>query len=395
MRRRRLVRGLVLPLLANAFLAQIIVTLSRIAISYEAANLSLSPSQILVLSSSFSVLPAVLAVAMGRYNDGHGNGTAAFAGTSLMVLACAILILPPPSAAWLLLASVTLGLGQTFQLTGLQGEVAMMRRDRHRERIVGGLMVWQAAGQVSAPVLLSLLALSQGQISTQLAVVSILMASTSVVLSTALWRNAAQPKVGLKGARGIRGLLALPDLIWVMVAGSLCVAVHDLLLIYLPVIGPERDIAPAEVGILLALSAGSQTASRALFPWAVRRFGAPMLMQAGVMGTALSTAALVLPLGIAGLSILLAISGLSMGLAISSSVLLTMSMAPVEVRGTGLGLRLAVNRAAQFLMPLASGAVAAVLGADVVFVIVGLIVGLAGLVGLRVLPRARSGRRKR
>lgn len=385
MPRRRLVRGLVFPLLANAGLAQIIVTLARIAISYRAAELSLSPSQVLILSASFSVLPAALAIGMGRYNDGHGNGMAALVGTGLMVAACAAILAPGMSAWHLLLASIALGLGQTFQLTGLQGEVGLLRRTRHRERMVGGLMVWQAIGQVSAPVFLSAMALSQGQISAKLAAVSTLIALISFALSASLWRNATKPQ--LKGAQpgGLRRLLVSPHLVWVMIAGSLCVAVHDLMLIYLPVIGPTRDIPPSQIGLLLALSAGGQTASRALYGLAVEKVGPRRLMSVGILGTAIPTAMLALPVGVVWIAIFLALSGLAMGLAISSSLLLTMSMAPVEARATGLGLRLAVNRIGQFVIPVASGAAAATLGPDAVFMVVGMLLAAVGAYGVWLL----------
>lgn len=387
MRRRHLVRGLARPLLAAACLAQIVVPLARIATSYRATEMALSPGQILLLSSAFALLPAGLAFTMGRYNDRHGNGTAALLGAGLIVLACAVLVVPLVSVWLLLLASVLLGLGQTLQLTALQGEVGMFRLPRHRAGMVGGLMMWQAMGQVAAPLLLTAVALwggrDQGDLALHLALVTLALAAIGLGFGIILWRNAAVPRhLPCRPAR-IGAILASPGMIWVMLAGSLCVAMHDLTLVYLPVLGEARAISPATVGVLLAFFAIGQVMSRGCYGRALRLCGARGLMLGGVLGTAGFTLLLAAPAGPVWLGLTLLLAGLSLGFAITSSVNLTMSLAPPQARAASLGLRLALNRAGQFLIPVAAGGAAASLGAGAVFVVLGGALACAGLYGLR------------
>jgi MFS family permease len=381
------VRGLARPLLVAACLAQVIVPLVRIATSYRATELSLSASQVLILSSAFSLLPAFLAVAIGRYNDRHGNGRASAFGAALIAFGCAMLMIHVPSVWWLILVSVVLGFGQTVQLTGLQGEVAMFRLSRHRDGMVGNLMLWQAVGQVAAPLILSLVALSGGQLSLRLAAVSLTLALVCGGVAMLLWRNAAAPQSASAAEAGMYRILATPGLGWVLLAGSLCVAVHDLTLVYMPVIGAERGIPPAAVGVLLTLFAGGQMLSRGLYRRVVSHVGQRRLMLAGVIGTAAFTAALALPVGSVAIGLLLGLIGLSMGFAITSSVSLTIAMAPPRARATSLGLRLAMNRAGQFLISLAAGGAAATLGPGAVFLVLGSTLGGVGLYGRRLLGR--------
>lgn len=397
MRPRRLVWRLARPLLLAACLAQIVVPLIRIATSYRATDLALSPSQILVMSSTFSVLPALLAVSMGRYNDLHGNGRAALLGSALVLVAALMLMWPPGGIWWLTALSIVLGLGQTLQLTGLQGEVGALRLPHQRRSMVGALMFWQAVGQVAAPACLSLVAMglpagANGLLPGRLALVAAGLAGAGLLIGLLLWRHAAEPRATVPAPAGMASILAVPGLPWVILAGSLCVAVHDLTLVFLPVLGAARGIAATEVGVLLALFAVGQMLSRAGYAVAAGWLGPRWLMFHGVLGTAAFSAALALPLGTGLAGLALALTGLAMGFAITASVSLTMDMAPPGTRATSLGLRLATNRAGQFLIPLASGGAAAALGPGAVFLVLGAVLGGVGLSGTRLLLRDGQGR---
>lgn len=382
------VRDLAQALMISACLAQIVVPLARIATSYRATDLHLTPSQILLLSSAFSALPALLAVRMGRYNDRHGHGSAALTGAVVVAASCALLLAPISSVWWLLFVSVLLGLGQTLQLTALQGEVGLFRPARPREGMIGGLMVWQAVGQVAAPLILSLIGLIGGPLSARLALAATALALAGAGLSLILWRNAAQPRHAGSERAGLGRILAAPGLAWVIVAGSLCVAVHDLTLVYMPVVGAARGVPPTEVGGLLASFAIGQMLSRGLYARVTRALGPRWLMLGGVICLAGFTATLVLPLGPVAMAAVLALAGLSMGFAITASVSLTMAMAPPQARTTSLALRLAMNRTGQFLIPLAAGGAAASLGPGAVFLVLGSVLGGVGLYGARRLARA-------
>lgn len=368
-------------MLAVAFLAQVIVPLARIATSYRATEGGLSPAQVLVLSSAFALLPACLAITMGRHNDRRGGGTAAIAGAVLMAGGCIAMTLPIANMFWLIIASALLGMGQTLQLTALQAEIGALRLQAHRERMVGGLMLWQAVGQVGAPLMLSIVALAGGELSRNLALVAAGLALAGAVTSLLLYRNAALPRP-VETPASLRSIIRVPGLPWIIVGGSLCVAVQDLTLVYLPVVGNARDVPPPVIGLVLTLFAAAQMLARAVYARASQRWGQNVLMWGSVLGTGLATAALALPLGAVAIAVALSISGVCLGFAITASVALTMRLAPPDARSTSLGLRLAINRVGQFSIPLISGLIATA-QAGAVFLLLGLAVAGTGVAGLR------------
>ena len=76
------------------------------------------------------------------------------------------------------------------------------------------------------------------------------------------------------------------------------------------------------------------------------------------------------------MTVLLAAAGLSLGFAVTCSVALTMQLAPQRAKGTTMSLRLAVNRAGQFAMPLVAALTTPWLGVGGVFLTCGLVIGL-------------------
>lgn len=392
MRPAHLVWWLARPLLAAACLAQITVPLARIAASYRATDLDFSPSQILIMSSAFSVLPAILAVSIGRYNDLHGNGHSAVWGAALVLLACLMLFWPGGGIWWLTGISIVIGLGQTLQLTALQGEIGMLRLPRHRNSMVGSLMFWQAVGQVAAPLLLSLAGLgvgreAYGSLVFRLGILCSGLAILGLAMGVLQLRHATLPSRGEVKPAGVGRILGVPGLAWVMLAGSLCVAVHDLVLVFMPVLGAARGVPAFEVGLLLACFALGQMVARAAYRSVANWLGPRVLMFLGVLGTAAFTAMLALPLEVTLSAVVLMLTGLAMGFAVTSSVSLTMDLAPPGARATSLGLRLAMNRAGQFLIPLVSGGAAAALGPGAVFFVLGAVLGSVGLTGGHLLLR--------
>jgi MFS family permease len=230
-------------------------------------------------------------------------------------------------------------------------------------------------------LLLSLVALLGGNLPGNLATVAAALAAFGAVTSVLLYRNAAPPRP-VETPASLRSIAGVPGLAWVIVSGSLCVAVQDLTLIYLPLVGEARSIPPAVVGTLLMLFAVAQMRSRPFYAPAAARFGPTILLWGAVLGTGLSTTVLALPVGAVVLAVALAVSGFCLGFAITASVALTMRLAPPGARSTSLGRRLAMNRAGQFAISLFAGLIATA-QAGAVFLLLGLAVAGTGAAGFR------------
>src|SRR5690606_13037094 len=115
--------------------------------------------------------------------------------------------------------------------------------------------------------------LADGVLSVRLALVAGGLALVSAVFSLFLWRNGALPAPTQAPSLPVGRIVRVPGLFWVLLSGSLCVAVHDLTLVLMPVVGEARDIPAAQIGILLAFFAGGQILARACYSKVAERFG--------------------------------------------------------------------------------------------------------------------------
>ncbi|MFV0493423.1 MAG: MFS transporter [Pseudorhodobacter sp.] len=372
-KRGRVVK-LAIPVLASGFFGQIIGLSTRIAISYEAVAMGLQPFAVLALSSVFSFLPIFMAMHVGRFNDRNGSGPGVMIGAIILLLGVALPVFLSGSVAMLVLSMACLGVGQTLQIAALQAEISQIGRARLRDRMIGGFMLYQSLGQVLAPLMLTTAGLfHSGTPHVVLFRIALGTALVQLALAAPIRRIARHP-----GRREqpvpFRTIISTQGLVWLAVSGSLCVATQEIAYVFTPIIGTERNIEPAFVGIMLGTFAITQLIARAAYSHAARILGRERLMAASLAVSAITFTIFALPLPPLAMTGLLAIAGLSLGFAVTCSVSLTMQLAPARARATTLSLRLAVNRIGQFALPLVSGSTTALLGVGGVFLTSGLVI---------------------
>lgn len=390
MRINGLVFRLAVPTFVVGFTGQVASLVARIAVSYQAVAIGMSPSAVLVLSSSFALLPIFLAVWLGRYTDRKGAGPVVLCGSALMLLGAILPLAVSASVAALAIAMAAMGVGQTLQIAALQSEISQVQRPRQRDRMIGSFMVYQSLGQIAAPALLSLVdAQLGGVLHTNLLVVAALICLVQLGASLPILQSARRPTPS-DVAMPLAAIIRTPGLAWLAVAGSLCVAAQDVLYVYTPVMASEREIAPTGVGIALGAFAVTQMLARVVYARLAQIFRRIVLMIVGLLATCACLAGVSFAGGVVSLTLCLGATGLALGLGVTSAVSLTMQNAPVSAKATTLSLRLAVNRAAQFAVPLMGGAVAPWLGTGAVFLALGAMIGGS----LLAVPRSLQGQRK-
>lgn len=391
--RRRLVTRLAYPILAVGLLAQVIIPVARIATSYRSAEMGLSALEILLLSSTFSLLPIGVVVWIGRHNDRYGTRNSVLSGAVLLLVASLMLLLVPSSWLSLLIGTTILGLGMTLQLAGIQAEIGVFRHDRHRISMTQGLMVWQAIGQIAAPLLLSLVSLATPgrDVAESLFAWAVGLSVASIAFSLSIFAHAAVPRPGVLSKVPLLTILRVPGLLWICIAGSLCVAVQDAMVILMPLLGIERGIPVATVGLMLSIFAVGQIVARALYARAMVRMGNLTLMVLAVLLTGVGTALLAVPMYEMLVGAVLLVIGMGVGFSTGSSISLTMQLAPRGATSTSLSIRLAMNRTGQFAVLLLAGFAAAAMGTGGVLLLIG-----ATAVGYSFMaPRNIEGLRRR
>jgi MFS family permease len=169
------------------------------------------------------------------------------------------------------------------------------------------------------------------------------------------------------------------------------VSAQDLIVVYLPFLGAERGMAVELVGWLLAARALSSVLSRFLFARLHQMMGHRQLTLVSVLASAISYAAVALPLPFALMLGVVSVAGFALGIAITATIAALLNLATPETRGTANSLRIMGNRAGQFVIPFSVGMVAAATGAAGIFVIIGVSLAVATAVMAVQKPKQASG----
>jgi MFS family permease len=164
----------------------------------------------------------------------------------------------------------------------------------------------------------------------------------------------------------------------VVLAGVVLVSSSDIIVIYVPLLGAERNIDVHAVGLLLTVRAVFSMVARLFYARLVLAFGRWPLMIVSTFACGFSYAAFAAPLPLWAMHMAIAVMGFSFGLATTLSITIVVDMTSVSARGTTNSLRIMSNRAGQFVLPFSAGLVAAAAGLPGLFLILAGAISAAG-----------------
>ncbi|WP_405654845.1 MFS transporter [Streptomyces sp. RK9] len=409
-------RGWLLRLVIAFAFAQGAVSMARPAVSYRALSLGADERAIGVIAGVYALLPLFAAVPLGRRTD-HGRCAPLLpVGVALIAGGCA-LSGTASSLAALAAWSGVMGLGHLCFVIGAQSIVARQSAPAEQDRNFGHFTIGASLGQLVGPIAAgALIGPDMGRSSALALVVS---AGVGAVGVGALWRieygggaaarggsgvsGASESSVvsgstgptGSTGSEGPRGREAEPGKVPVLgilrargvPAGifiSLAVlSATDILTAYLPVVGEHRGISPATVGILLSLRAGATIACRLVMTPLLRVLGRRALIAVTCLLGAVLCAGIAVPVPVWALGLMLVLLGFCLGVGQPLSMTTVVQAAPAAARSTALALRLTGNRLGQVAAPAGAGAIAGVAGVGAPFVMLGVLLLGAAVLGLR------------
>ena len=367
--------------MAHCVVVHAVISLARVTISYRTIELGLSIVSLGAIQTGFSLVPIFAAVALGRFIDRGNDTVAAWMGAGFMVLACLGLWLWPNSAVHLFVWSVILGVGQLCSMAAQQMIAVRCSGPRRREWVFGYFMVAIGVGQGLGPTVLSLFG---GR--TALPPTSVLFAIclAGAVLAQ-LVAFALRPAAG-RGTRAEPGtevplakLLRLQGLFAALWASVITVTAFELLVIYLPLLGTERNIDTRDIGFLLAVRSGVSIFSRVFYVRLIEVVGRVRLMLVCLLLGAAAFALLGVPTSLPWMYVAIAAMGFGLGIASTLTFSEVVLIAPHEARATALSLRITGNRLGQFLLPLFGGFLAAATGAGGVLLVTALALAGSGV----------------
>jgi MFS family permease len=361
---------LLVPLLLSSFLVQTVTALVRVTISYRAVELGLSLIWIGLIAATFAIFPILIAVQVGRLIDRGYDTRTAWIGALIFTLSMTgFAIWPTPTG--LLLFSTVMGFGHIMLMASHQMICVRAAGPKSLEAVFGNFMVVTAIGQGFGPYVVGWMGGSAAIPPTQPLFIIAAACAAAAVVFTLLMKPArkASAAKGESDIVPISQILRIPGLVAVVTAGVIMVAASDTVVVYIPLLGAERNIDVHDIGLLLTVRAAASMVARLFYARMVAAFGRWPLMIAGTFVCGLGYAAIAAPIPLWAMHVAIATMGFSFGLATTLSITIVVDMTTVSARGTTNSLRIMSNRIGQFVMPFGAGLVAAAAGLGGLFLV--------------------------
>ncbi len=372
---------LLIPFLAHVTLTQTLILIIRITTSYRTIELGLPVLWLGLIATGFAIVPVFTALQVGRWIDRGNDAKATRLGAGLVLVACVGFWVWPRSAMHLLAFTVLLGFGHMFCMAGHQMLAVRSGGVHSRETALGYYMVAASIGQGLGPFVVGWLGGSAALPPTEhLFAIGLAAAAASMIVAlmirparVAARHHAAGEFVPISRLIALRGFPA------VMVSSVVTVTALDLLVIYLPALGAERQIDSSHIGLLLAARSVASLVSRVFYARLIFSVGRAPLTLASMLGSAAGFLVLAAPLALPAMYAVLVALGFAMGIASTLTLSGVMFLAPPEACGTALTLRMTGNRVGQIVFPALAGAIAAATGVTGILLALGLGLAASGM----------------
>ena len=372
---------LLVPFLLHVIIAQTLVLVVRIATSYRTIELGLPVLWLGMIATGFAIVPAFTALYVGRWIDRGNDARACWIGSALICVACLGFWAWPDSALQLLSFSVLLGFGHMFCMAGHQMLAVRAGGPLTRESVLGYYMIAASLGQGFGPFMVGWMGGSAALPPThKLFAVSLLTAGASVMLALLIRpqrkRAEHQDRAELVSITQLLKMRGFPA---VMVSSVVTITALDLLVIYLPLLGAERQIDANHIGLLLTVRSMAALISRVFYARLIFGMGRAPLTLASMLASAGAFLLLALSLSLPAMYAILIALGFAMGIASTLTISGVVHLAPPQAYGTALTLRMTGNRVGQIVFPAVAGLLAAATGVAGILVAIGLGLAVSGI----------------
>jgi MFS family permease len=353
--------------------AQAAVYLVRPTTSYRLLGLGDGTTAVGLVAASFALVPLFLAIPLGRRADRRHGGRLLLAGCAVQIAGCLLLALGR-SAVALGVGSAVLGVGHLSLALGAQALVAREseddRHDQHFALLTAGVSIGQLVGPLLGGLLLgrrSGAALISATTRAMLVAAAIAALATAFALVAERERRPNDIDSDGRTAGSVTAILGTPGVPAGIFASIAVLSAADVFTAYMPVLGEQRSIGPAVIGVLLALRAAASLASRVGIGTLVRRFGRLRLIAVSAGAAAAAMIGLTFTHDILLLGALCVVVGAGLGFGQPLSMTIVVQLVPESARATALAVRLTGNRVGQVAAPAAAGVIAGNAGASSVF----------------------------
>lgn len=362
----------VIPMFATAFFELAVVSIIRVTTSYRTIELGLSATWIGILTAAFAILPVFFALKVGRAIDRGNDIKMIWAGTGLLVVACAGMVAWPTIYSLLFFTAI-LGIGHLFLSIGVQVLCAQQSGPGVMERMLGNYMIATAIGQGAGPAIVGWVGGSAAIPPTQPLFLIGLSTAALAFLSSLLLRSNHERSAPAAGSQPmpVGDIIRSPGFKVIFFVSVVTVVAQDLITVYLPVMGTERHISVDVIGSLLAVRAFAAVVSRMFFARLHAMMGGMRLMVVSTLAGAVAFGCLAAPIPMSAMYVAISVVGGALGIAVTTAISSLLGLVGSEVRGTANSLRTGGTRLGQVVIPFLAGLLATAMGVASVFLVLG------------------------
>ena len=353
----------------------------RMAAPLMALREGYSPAAVGVLLALFALAPVFLALPAGRFADRHGLKRPVHIAVLIASTGAALAVVWPVYPV-LCVSAAACGAASGMAMIALQRHVGRLAHDATELKQV---FSWMAVGPSISNFLGPLLAgivIDHAGFRAAFLVLALLPAMAWWWVGRTQELGPVTPEPGAAGRsswdllrdRGFRRLMMIN---WML---SSCWDVHTFLV---PVLGHERGLSATAIGAILGGFALAATAIRVLMPWLASRLRESVVIGSAMAATAVLFAAYPFAQPAWAMATLSVLLGLALG-SVQPMIMSTLhQMTPRHRHGEALGLRAMAINGSSVVMPLLFGSAGTLVGAGVVFWLVGGFVALGAPVAWR------------
>jgi predicted MFS family arabinose efflux permease len=350
---------------------------SKVLVSLYAIELGASQFFIGLMIAMYSLLPALLALQVGKLTDRLGVRLPMLIGSFGVALG---LLLPWlfQSMAALYASAALIGVAHMMANVSAQNLVGSFGGAEHRTRNFSNFALVMAVGSFLGPLAGGFSIDYFGHARSYLYVAFFPLVP---VLILAFARGVGGgPRIKSEEEQAVlsTSLLSNPVLRRTLIAGAMGVTGQDLFQFYMPIYGHSVGLSASAIGVVLGMFGISAFIVRIWLPALVKRWGDERVFSYSLYVSAVAFLMFPLFSSAPTLCIVALVLGLGMGCAQPITLMLIYSRAPEGRSGEALGMRVTINQFTHIVVPIVFGTLGSAFGVAPVFLVNALILAGGG-----------------
>lgn len=360
-------------LLISSTFTQATMYVVRPFITYRAIEINAGATAIGLIGAIYALFPVLLALKFGSWVGKYGEGKFLVVGNLSLVFSCTSLLFTHNVIA-LAAATAFAGLSHLALMVGGQTMVALRTPKENYNKLFGYYTFSASLGHTFGPVIAGLLAgsLANGMPrNSNNAFIFAILLSSFALFPTWKWRNdaptvkAAEEQSNTWSAA--KSMLSRKEISLAVFISLAISSTLDLLVIFLPLLGKERAIDPAIIGLIISLRAVGSMGSRLILGVVTKHIKDRTLLLATTLISMLACIGMVYTNTAWILGLLVFIAGFASGFGQPLTMSLISLRTKPDERALAVSARLTGNRLGQFLLPVGAGLLANGAGVGAVF----------------------------